>query len=230
MNTISRPVLSVICAVLVTALTGCESKKERAYVTQLEGEVKAYAGQLDSLNGVVGGYTSKIQELQTRLDTARTAEETVVASLQKTTTALNRYRSLHSEQEQLVAELRKELQLLRADNERSDRRVRQLRARADSLDDQLYTQRSRVDRLQSLLWASVRREAEAAKAITSVFVYAGKQGDLENAAYLKVKQTTILTDAFSLVGYPDVKGTQVKRATIGGSLVVGSVKGKAIQV
>ena len=210
-----------VAAVLsVVALSGCGSEKEDPYVKQLKQEVRVYSGQIDSLHAVVEGYDARLRSIRSQLDTAHTANQQLVASLQKVTGELKEYRRLYSEQKALNTKLQGELQQVGAERDRSIARARQMKARADSLDNELYVQRSRMARLEARLEASLKREAGAQKAVSAVFIYADTKETLEKAGYLKVKQTTIITDAYTLVGFPDVKDARVKQTAVGKTLVL----------
>ena len=210
----------VVFGLLIAVLPGCESKKEDPYVRQLEQELSVYTGQVDSLNSVLEEYTGRLREIRTQMDTAQVANKRLVAALQKVSGELKEYRRLYAEQKELNTQLRTELQQVRGERDRSLANARRLKTQVDSLDNQLYVQRSRVVRLEAQLQASLQREAEAVKALSSVFVYAGKREALEKAGYLRVKQQTIFTDSYSLIGFPDIKDNRVQRVAVGGTLTV----------
>ena len=206
----------------VTILLGCGGPAEESpQIKQLEQEVATYAAQLDSLNKVVDDYDARVKDLRSQLYTAQAANRTLVTALQKAGVATQEYRRLYGEQQALNKQLQGEVQKLRTERDRSIAQAQQLRNRVAGMDTELNIQRNRVARLEASLQASLKREAEAVKAVTSVFVYAGKEQSLEEQGFLQVKQTTILTNSYKVVRYPDVQDKQrVKRASVGETLTL----------
>ncbi|MDA0747226.1 MAG: hypothetical protein O2954_11960 [bacterium] len=195
---------------LVFMVVSC-SPKEDPYVAKLEEKVQAYGGQIDSLNAVVIGFSDQLQNYRTQVDSARTANKTLVTALQKMTDSMQEYQGLYNKQVALNAELRTEVKQLRTERDRSKEHARKLESRVDSLDNELDVQRSRIARLEGQVKESARREAEAVKAITSVFVLSGTRETLEKPGYLEVKQATIFSDTYKLVNFPDVNDNRIKK-------------------
>lgn len=94
-----------------------------------------------------------------------------------------------------------------------------LAGKVDSLDALLVVERNRIARIEWSLRNALDRESLAQKAIHEVFVYSGTLKELQKGGYLEVRDQTLFTSTYKLIGFPPVASKHVKRVAIGDNLV-----------
>ena len=171
-------------------------------VAQFEQDVRMYTAQVDSLNRVVISLEDRINDVRAQLDSARSSNQTVVAALQRVTGELKEYRRIAEKQKERNGQLVAELGKVKEERDRSIEHAREMKTQVDSLNVTLYEQSLRLVRLEARMREQMEEHRAATEALSGVLVHTGTVDELVEAGYLKVKDTSIFTKNYYLVGFP----------------------------
>jgi hypothetical protein len=209
----------VLAIILLIAFIPKEPEVD-PYVVQLEKEVAMYTARIDSLNTIVDGLNGRLNNIRAQMDTARTANRTLIASLHRVTNKMKEFQRLYQEQQTLNRKLVTELRQVKQEKERTTTQTRQLKIQVDSLNSELYEKTVRLVRLESSLEEALQQVQTVVETVTSVLVYAGTEDELKQAGYLKTGRSVIFRKNYRAVSFPDVMESAVLRISLGETLAL----------
>ncbi|MCZ6633600.1 MAG: hypothetical protein O7G87_09360 [bacterium] len=213
--------VAVVLAIIIYIVMMPEKGPEvDPYVTQLEQEVATYTAQIDSINNVVLGLNTRIDEVRTQMDSSRASNRLLLASLHRVTGEMQEYRRLYSEQKNLSTKLRNELKRVKAEKEQAGTEVKELKSQMDDLNNQLYDQTIRLTRMESSLEEALEKSDVLEETVHSVLVYIGTEDELKQQRYLKTGRAAIFSKSYKVIGFPDISGSNVMKISVGETLTL----------
>ena len=210
----------ILAIIFVIALMPSEPEDD-PYVVQLESEVATYTTQIDSMNPVVDGLNGRINTLRTQMDSTRTSNKVLLASLRKVANEMKEYRRLYGEQKKANERLITELKQVRAEKETATEEMKGLRTEVNSLNNALHAKTVRLVRLESSLEEALEEKKALEETATSVLVITGTEDELKEKGYLKTWRAAIFSKNYRVIDYPDVlESNQIKRISLDETLAL----------
>ena len=194
-------VAAVISALVYLALR--EQSDTEARAAQFEQDAKMAAAQADSLNTVIVALNERIDAVGTRYDSSQAANRRIVAALQRVGGELKEYRRIAEEQLERNKELVAEVGKLKVERDRSMEVAQEMKARVDSLNAAMHEQSQRLAMLEARMQDEIGQREEATRALSSLLVHIAPLDELVDAGYLKVKDTSIFTKNYYVIGFPE---------------------------